>query len=143
MPAGRPLQYETVEEMESIIDDYFNKEVDGGAWMDIGDAKIYSPTMSGLAYELDLSRQGLLNYANKDEFIDTIKRARAKVEIHLEQRLGGNAVTGTIFNLKNNFDWKDKQETEHSGTIGVTDLSDDALNERIAELEKLQDEQSG
>ena len=117
MPAGRPLKYETVEEMQEIIDAYFAE--DGNAYMKAGEAMIYNPTMAGLAYELDLSRQSLLNYAGKDEFLDTIKRARAKVEIHLEQRLGGNAVTGTIFNLKNNFNWKDKTEQELTGVDGA------------------------
>jgi len=117
MPAGRPLKYETVEEMQTIIDAYF--AADGNAYMKVGDAMMYNPTMAGLAYELDLSRQGLLEYKNKTEFSDAIKRARAKVEIHLEQRLGGNAVTGTIFNLKNNFGWKDKNETELTGADGA------------------------
>lgn len=125
MPAGRPPKYETVEEVQEIIDAYF---ADGGnAYMKVGDAMIYNPTMAGLAYELDLSRQGLLEYKNKDEFSDTIKRAKAKVEIHLEQRLGGNAVTGTIFNLKNNFGWKDKTETELSGAIDLSGKSDEEL----------------
>ena len=35
-----------------------------------------------------------------------------KVEEALEQRLYGNAVTGIIFNLKNNFGWQDKTEKE-------------------------------
>lgn len=125
------MQYETVEEMQSIIDAYFKK--DGGAWMEIGDTTIYNPTMAGLAYELDLSRQGLLNYSNRDEYVDAIKRARAKVEIHLEQRLGGNAVTGTIFNLKNNFDWKDK--TERDVNINVSDMTMESIDARIAELQ--------
>ena len=125
MPAGRPLQYETVEEMQEIIDAYFAE--DGGAYMKVGDALIYNPTMAGLAYELNLSRQGLINYTHKDEFVDAIKRARARVEIHLEQRLGGNAVTGTIFNLKNNFNWKDKTETEYSGAIDLSGKSDAEL----------------
>lgn len=131
MAGGKPLQYGTVEEMQSIIDAYFKK--DGGAWMEIGDTTIYNPTMAGLAYELDLSRQGLLNYSNRDEYVDAIKRARAKVEIHLEQRLGGNAVTGTIFNLKNNFDWKDK--TERDVNINVSDMTMESIDARIAELQ--------
>jgi hypothetical protein len=34
------------------------------------------------------------------------------VEMSLEQRLAGQAVTGSIFSLKNNFGWKDKSETD-------------------------------
>jgi len=41
------------------------------------------------------------------------------VEICLEQRLDAAAPVGAIFNLKNNFGWKDKTEQEHSGGISV------------------------
>lgn len=116
MPAGRPPKYNSVEEMQEIIDLYFSR--DGGAYMGEGDEKIYAPTMSGLALELGLSRQGLLDYSNKDEYFDAIKEARQKVEVALEQRLHGQAVTGTIFNLKNNFGWRDKSEYEHTGKDG-------------------------
>jgi len=114
MPAGRPPKYTSSEEVQIIIDEYFETD----AYVGEGDNRRFIPTMAGLAYALDLSRQGLLDYANKDEFFDTIKRARAKVEISLEQRLAGNNVTGSIFNLKNNFGWKDKTETELFGKDG-------------------------
>jgi hypothetical protein len=116
-PVGRPPKYKNKEEVEAIIKKYFSKE--GNAYIDMGDgAKMYAPTISGLAYELDLTRQGLLEYSNKDEFSDTIKKAKQKVEIALEQKLQGQAVTGTIFNLKNNFGWKDKTEKDLTSSDG-------------------------
>lgn len=122
MPAGRPPKYKTPEEMQEVIDAYFRKGGDegdsGGAWMQFGDAEVFAPTISGLAFALGMSRQALCDYEKKDEFLDTIKRAKSRVEIALEQKLYGNAVTGTIFNLKNNFGWKDKQEQELSGPGG-------------------------
>lgn len=127
MPAGRPLQYETPEEMQAVIDDYFATD----AYMGEDEDRVFAPTISGLAYALHLSRQGLLNYEGKPEFVDTVKRAKHRVEIALEQRLHGQAVTGTIFNLKNNFEWKDKQETEHSGSIALSHLTDEQLNDII------------
>lgn len=114
MPGGRPVKYESKEEVQNIIDDYFETD----AFIGEGDSKAFVPTMAGLAYALGLSRQGLLDYSNKEEFFDTIKKAKLKVEISLEQRLAGNAVTGTIFNLKNNFGWKDKTERELTGEDG-------------------------
>ena len=46
-------------------------------------------------------------------FFFTIKKAKSKVEDYLEKKLlTGNSATGIIFNLKNNFEWKDKQEVE-------------------------------
>ncbi len=109
---GRPVKYKTVEEMQEVIDQYFAKG--GNAWVEIGETPMFAPTVEGLAYELNLSRQGLLEYQGKNEFSDAIKRAKQRIAIALEQRLYGNNVTGLIFNLKNNFGWKDKQEIELS-----------------------------
>lgn len=116
MAGGRPLKYKTVEELQEAIDWYFDPENEDGAYDDVGGAKLYCPTMAGLARSLGLSRQGLLNYANKDQFLDALKEARARVEEALEKRLYGQSVTGVIFNLKNNFGWKDK--SEHDVTTG-------------------------
>jgi len=129
MPAGRPPKYETEDQMQAIIDGYFAEG--GNAYIKMGEAMMYAPTVSGLAFELGLSRQGLLEYSNKEEFSDTVKDAKLRIEIALEQRLFGQAVTGTIFNLKNNFAWKDKTETEHSGVVGISDLTDEQLDARL------------
>ena len=103
-PVGRPPKFASVDDMQNAIDSYF-------AECRVEDKPC---TMSGLAYALDLSRQALLDYANKDEFLDAIKRARQKVEIDVERRLmSGSAVAGAIFNLKNNFGWRDKTEVEN------------------------------
>jgi hypothetical protein len=40
--------------------------------------------------------------------------------------------------LKNRAGWKDKQDLEHSGDIGLKDMSDDDLNKRLEELESKQ-----
>lgn len=114
MPAGRPPKYNTPEEMQSVIDEYF----DGDAYVGTGDDRVFAPTVSGLAMHLDMTTQALRDYADKDEFLGTVKKAKQRVEVALEQRLHGNNVTGTIFNLKNNFGWKDKQEQEISGPNG-------------------------
>ncbi len=113
---GRPVKYSSSDEVAQIIETYFNED----AYVGEGEHRAFVPTMAGLAYTLDLSRQGLLDYSNKEEFFDTIKKARQRVEISLEQRLASNNVAGTIFNLKNNFSWKDKTETEHSGGFSIS-----------------------
>lgn len=112
MPGGRPPKYKTPEEMQMVIDDYFGK---------VGD----KPTMSGLALELGMSRQALCDYAKKDEFLDTIKSARLRVEAALEQHLFSGSVAGVIFNLKNNFGWKDKTEVEQNTKLTVVEVQSD------------------
>ena len=120
MKTGRPLKFKSVKEMQSVIDKYFD-ECDR-------DERPY--TVSGLAYALNTNRQTLLNYEENEEFFDTIKRAKARIEIFNEELLyDKNAPTaGVIFNLKNNYGWKDKQEIEadvkNDMTINI-ELSDD------------------
>lgn len=77
------------------------------------------PTFVGLALELGIDRQTLLNYSNSEEFFDTIKRHRMRVEEYLERSLYNGAVAGVIFNLKNNFGWRDKQEVDQTTTISI------------------------
>jgi len=115
---GRPPKYKTPEEMQKVIDMYFETD----AYISMGDVKMYSPTISGLAFALGMTTEAFRHYEDKPDFLSTVKRAKQRVEIALEQRLYGNAVTGSIFNLKNNFGWKDKTETEHSGALEVTSI---------------------
>lgn len=122
----RPRKYNKVEDMQVAIDKYFEE----------CDAKDEPYTMSGLALALDFdSRQSLLNYCDYEDdeeksFLDTIKRARAKCEANVERGLlsGKYNPTGAIFNLKNNYNWKDKQEIEADVKNDVTiniELTDD------------------
>lgn len=120
-PGGRPLLYKTVKELEGKIDEYF-------AWCDnrtksmfvkeLGDnIEVSDPapyTMSGLAYALDMDRKSLLNYAKRDKFFLTIKKARQRVEQDVETRMNDrNTFTpGLIFNAKNNFGWVDAQQQD-------------------------------
>ena len=103
---GRPRAFKSVEEVEEKINAYFN----------YCEEKEKPYTMSGLAYYLGISRQTLVNYSNQDKFFDTIKKARDRVQMQLEENALSNKAnpTFTIFNLKNNFDWKDK--IEHSSS---------------------------
>lgn len=102
---GRPKAFKSVEDVEKKINAYFN----------YCEEKEKPYTMSGLAYYLGIDRKTLLNYSKNEEYFHTIKKARDKVQMQLEEclyRLGNNS--GVIFNLKNNFDWKDK--IEHSSS---------------------------
>ena len=103
---GRPPKYTEVEEMQKKIDKYFE------------DCKLNNRpyTITGLGLALDMSRQDLINYSKKEKFFDTIKKAKMRVENYLEERLiNDSSATGIIFNLKNNYGWKDKQENVNVG----------------------------
>lgn len=107
MPVGQPLKFKSVTELQQKIDEYFELEGE-------------QPTITGLALHLDTNRQTLINYENKDGYIDTIKKAKMRVEKVMEQKLYGHNVTGMIFNLKNNFGWKDKTEVEQNVNASIT-----------------------
>lgn len=104
---GRPKAYTEVKIMQQKIDKYFkecneNKE---------------PYTITGICIALDICRDTLLEYMKDEKFSDTIKKAKLKVENYLEKHLiTDTSTTGIIFNLKNNFGWKDKQETINVNT---------------------------
>jgi len=118
MPAGRPLLYETPEQMQAIIDAYFEER------FCFDPPK--PPTISGLAYALEMTTESLRNYESRDEFFATVKRAKQRVEMSLEERLDAAAPTGAIFNLKNNFGWKDQQDHAFTGPVQVIVQGKDA-----------------
>ena len=119
---GQPLLFPSAEALQEKIDEYF-------AWCDNRVTSFYSKeaggnipvsnpapyTMSGLARFLGVDRQTILNYGKKEEYFGTIKAARVRVEEDVETRLmEGRGTTGAIFNLKNNFGWRDETEQTHS-----------------------------
>lgn len=148
---GRPLLFETPEELQARIQEYFDlchshpeeyttyeyykkteeyetynkkgekikkqREVDDTSREPYPVKKWHisepiTPTITGLALHLKTSRLTLVNYEMKEEFINTIKEAKDIIENSWERMLQGNNVTGVIFNLKNNYGWKDRSETD-------------------------------
>lgn len=99
---GRPPRFKSAEELQEKIDTYFDR-------CESLDKPL---TMSGLGYYLGISRQTILNYSRKEDFFDVINDARARVQMDMEERgLGGESNPAvSIFSLKNNFGWVDRQE---------------------------------
>jgi len=124
---GRPPKYETPEQLETKILEYFTSiDTETGNY----------PTVTGLALFLGFcSRQGLYEYRDKDEFSDLVKRALTVVESHYETRLNSGAPTGAIFALKN-MNWKDTTDLKHSGEIknSYSDLTEDEIKERLERI---------
>jgi len=120
-PEGRPPKWSNVEELSGLIDKYFDS------------TKKEEWTITGLAMALDTTRQTLVNYEKKDEFLDTIKRAKLIVENGYEIDLKKFGRSGTIFALKN-FDWKDKIETDIT-TKGEAVTTTPEILKRLDEME--------
>lgn len=141
---GRPLKYNTVEELQKKIDEYFKscegeilKNEDGHIILNkYGEPVIINmkpPTVTGMALYLGFnSRQALLNYQDKKEFHDTITRAKMRIEEYAECRLyDKDGCNGAKFNLINNFGWKDKQELD--ANIGNQDDKPFEVNIKVVE----------
>jgi len=128
-PVGRPLRFKTADELQAVVDEYFdwcNNRTKSVFIKDMGDnIEVSNPapyTMSGLARRIGLSRQALSEYGHRDEFGDTIVEARNRVQEDIETRLMETSnQSGAQFNLKNNFGWKDKSEVEVSGDFKTTE----------------------
>lgn len=139
---GRPPMYKTAEEMQEKIDAYFEEckgkiltNNDGDIIYDKNGQPIRYDvrplTVTGLALALGFNtRQALINYQGKKEFVDTVLRAKAKVEQYAEERLfDKDGANGAKFSLANNFDgWREKQTIEADVKSDMTiniELSDD------------------
>jgi len=108
---ARPLKFKTPEELQEKIAAYFES---------IENTDIV-PTITGLAVALDTSRQTLINYEDRPEFFDAVKRAKTKIEAAIEQRsLTVGNPAGAIFNLKANFGYVDKQVVDVNAKVGVS-----------------------
>lgn len=107
---GRPPKFKSKEELQTAIDKYF-KSCDN-------DKEPY--TICDLALACGVDRKTILNYSKKEEFFPTIKEARMRCEAYAERRLFGNAVAGVIFNMKNNYGYKDKIDVEADIDFNIT-----------------------
>lgn len=139
--SGRPLKYKSVDELQSLINNYFdscyeevwvnNAKQDKktkemvNEWTPMLDRfgnitkrQIRPFTITGLALALDTTRETLLDYEGKEEFSYTIKKAKEIIHNYTEEELmKRDKPTGVIFNLKNNYGWRDKSEVEMDGKV--------------------------
>jgi len=124
MPAGQPMKFKSPEEMQAAIDEYFDycdnriKQVydkNSGTVIEVLHPAPY--TILGLCRVLEIDRKTLLNYEKRtgyEEFFHTVKKAKAKIAEDVEKRSFEGSPAGAIFNLKNNFGYKDKTEQDHN-----------------------------
>lgn len=108
---GRPRKYDTPEELEEAVENYFI-QFEGD-----GESLRRSPTVAGLALHLGFeSRQSIYDYAENGLFSYIIKKALLRFEDFHENALNNNNVTGHVFWLKNH-GWKDKSEVDNTLNI--------------------------
>lgn len=123
---GRPPKYKNKEEIEGLIEQYF-EDCKGKPWLDSDGNPITDkgrvvwkeypkpPTVTGLALALGFAtRKSLLEYQGKKEFVNTITRAKTYIEEYAERRLyDREGVQGAKFVLINNFkNWSDSPKND-------------------------------
>ena len=105
---GRPLKIESPEQMEKILNEYFETTPEN---------KI---TLTGICLALDLDKNNFYEYEKREGYEKIVKRARMIVENSYEMSLRENGRTGDIFALKN-FGWRDKMEVENNNELSKLD----------------------
>jgi len=110
-PVGRPRKFTDLKLMQKKIDKYFED----------CDERKTKYTVPGLARALGfMSRASVWDYGNMPEFNDTIKSAMLKMEQQrAEDLLTENNPVGKIFDLKNNFGWKDEKNLNVKGDLKI------------------------
>ena len=144
---GRPLKFQSIKDMQSKIDAYFEScyEVDGETGKKI---QVEPFTITGLALELDTSREVLMDIENQvsgysREFSDAIKRAKLRCHNYAEKQLYlAKSPTGAIFALKN-YGWKDVQTVENVPSADLLNkpiiaLADSDLKQLLEIMERNQ-----
>jgi hypothetical protein len=126
-PEGKPRKYKTREELQKVVDDYFNTndsrlktfvDKDGNETT----ALVPAPyTISGLARAIGLDRAQIIEYGNNQEYYNVIKDARLRCQADVERRLLETSnQAGAIFWLKNNAGWRDEQIIDSTNRTETT-----------------------
>lgn len=103
---GRPRIIDSPERLDELVEQYVLQQK----------AEREPLTLTGLIHHVGLSsRESFDEYGRREEFSDSVKRAKLLIECEYEKRLHGPNATGGIFGLKN-FGWKDKTEIDHTLT---------------------------
>ena len=116
---GRPARYQTPEEMQIKIDEYFKdcegdllRDSRGNVVLDKQSRPVYVgrrvPSVSGLSHYLGFTdRHTFTRYKRKPEFVDTVLLARLRIEEKIEEMLFfAESASGAKFALVSNFGWQ-------------------------------------
>jgi len=132
---GRPLKFKTVKEMQVKIDEYFKSchrkiyILKTGEFLQDPETDEYiyerfkAFTISGLCYCLDIDTETLTNYGKKEEFFETIMRARRKIKAFKHEALYTKEMgKGAEFDFACNDGWKKTDKIEHSGNLIIEEI---------------------
>ena len=125
MRTGRPKKFKSVEDLQERIDRYFTDCEENEEPV----------TVTGLCIWLDTTRDVLMDYQNDDEFSNTIKKAKQRIENAYEKRLIKRGNAGDIFALKQ-FGWTDKQTIDSNISYSLFEQETERKAEKLAANER-------
>ena len=105
-----------------------------GSPVDLPEAKMRAMTIGGLCLFLDIDETTWRDWKTSKDFSPVVTRAE-RVMYH--QKLTGAAADLLNPNIiARELGLRDATDIKHSGSVGLTDLSDDELTRKLAELEQ-------
>lgn len=115
---GRPFKYTCPKELQKAVDEYFDSLMDA-------DKKFFlrPPTVSGLAYHLDITTRTLLNYSKEEGeragLFPIVSRAKQRCEYFLEEAAIIGKTKNPISLLSMNFGRHEKSQLDvtHKGDL--------------------------
>lgn len=153
MGAGRPKKYGSKKALADAIDRYFRsisrtihaKDAKTGKPIYNDDGEpimitqyIKPPTVSALCLYLGIDRATWFRYCDGQlhpEFESVTAKTKERIEAYLEEQLltRERGVQGVIFNLQNNYGWRQRQEVElGEKTRKSAAVSDMSIREKLA-----------
>lgn len=137
MKLGRPRKYKTEAALRKAAERYLSsisKTVATGEMNEDGEELfvtqyIRPPTVSGLCKALCIDRSTWNNYCDPEEhpeFKDVTQAIRGELEVYLEEQLlTRDKVQGIIFNLQNNYEWRQKDDVQTEVNVNIKRLTKD------------------
>lgn len=95
--------------------------------------KMRAMTIQALCFFIGISRQGWSEYKAKQDFSYIVEQVEAVIFSQKFEGASGGFLNASI--ISRELGLADKQQVEHSGSI--SDMSEDEIDKRIAELQKV------
>ncbi len=145
--AGRPKKY-TVKRFREAVDSWFRSitvEIEVNDLINLDGEpitkRIYAvpPTISGLCLKLGIDRRTWQNYADPEQnpkLAEICADVRLRIEAYLEEQLltRVKSLQGIIFNLQNNYGWRERHE--HAQTVELGQKTRETMAQNLTLDEK-------
>lgn len=153
---GRPMVYKSAKALKDAVERYFNSisrtatvtDPMGEPLLNDNGEELQTiryvrpPALSSLCLALGIDKKTWINYGDPDlhpDFAPIVSWARGFMEAYLEEELNTrDKVSGIIFNLTNNYGWRQKNEVELGEETRKVASPTLSLSEKLAAISAAQ-----